>query len=439
MKTFKRLILLCLSINFSFAGQIHGISGELKLHLDNDEVFDKMAYTCLESYPSDCNLTLIYANGKKKKDFYIKQDNYNSLDISTKRIKGTRELELSFQAGKSDGKRQYFEYNEKYDDWFITSSLTYVYINGMWDREDDFTSYDLLQWNLSGNRLLINKKYVSDVDKAFNIFFIDTGDMNGDKKEDVVFVSKNMLYIYVQKENKLTLWSSKNLNLKKDIIDSCEYHLKDVKIQNSVLNVEYFARCDSLGKRAFLNYKFKQRKKKMMLIGAEYFVPPKENCSGNCYSINYLSSKMDIYDCSGCEMGGVKQIGKREEVSLNLKKKIFFENFSIDEWEKVLYENIDPQYKGDLNRDGIEDGIEMYEDDNGDRELVLFLGTKKGSFKKVATNSTVVLRADEDGARGDPFMDVVIKNGYFSVEHYGGTAHRWKIITTFKYSKAKKN
>jgi hypothetical protein len=138
-------------------------------------------------------------------------------------------------------------------------------------------------------------------------------------------------------------------------------------------------------------------------------------------------------------MGGVKQIGKREEVSVNLKKKIFFENFSIDEWKKVLYENIDPAYKGDLNRDGIEDGIEMYEDDNGDRELVLFLGTKKGSFKKVATNSSVVLRADEGGARGDPFMDVVIKNGYFSVEHYGGAAHRWKTITTFKYSKAKKN
>ena len=101
--------------------------------------------------------------------------------------------------------------------------------------------------------------------------------------------------------------------------------------------------------------------------------------------------------------------------------------------------DVDPEYKGNLNRDGIEDGIEMYENKNGDRELILFLGTKEGGFTKVATNSKIVLRADAGGARGDPFMGVVIKNEYFSVEHYGGGAHRWKTITTFKYSKTKKN
>ena len=100
---------------------------------------------------------------------------------------------------------------------------------------------------------------------------------------------------------------------------------------------------------------------------------------------------------------------------------------------------LEPDYKGDLNRDGIEDGISIEEDKDGNRTLIVFIGTKKGGFKKVASNSKLVLRADEGGGRGDPFMAVVIKNGYFSVEHYGGAAHRWKIITTFKYSKAKKD
>ncbi|HFU75410.1 MAG TPA: hypothetical protein ENK66_04110, partial [Arcobacter sp.] len=303
MKKILILIMLWLSSNISYATQVHGLLGELKLHLDNDEVLDKIEYVCLESYPSDCNLTLIYANGKKKKNFYVKQDSYNSLDISSKKDKEVRKLEFSFQAGKSDGKRQYFEYNEKYDDWFITYSSTYVYINDMWDSEDDDTTYDLLQWNLSGNRILINKKHVSDLDKPFNIFLVNIGDINGDKKEDITFVSENTLYVYIQKGNKLTLLSRKNL--KKDTTDSCEYHLKNLKIVKSVLDIEYFASCESLKKRAFLNYKFKYRKKNMILIGAEYFIPPKEDCDGECYSVNYLSGKMDIYNCSGCEMGGV--------------------------------------------------------------------------------------------------------------------------------------
>jgi hypothetical protein len=35
---------------------------------------------------------------------------------------------------------------------------------------------------------------------------------------------------------------------------------------------------------------------------------------------------------------------------------------------------------------------------------------------------------------GDPFMQVVIKKGYFSIEHYGGSSWRWTRIITFKYS-----
>ena len=35
---------------------------------------------------------------------------------------------------------------------------------------------------------------------------------------------------------------------------------------------------------------------------------------------------------------------------------------------------------------------------------------------------------------GDSFSQVVIKNGYFTVEHYGGSSWRWTRFVTFRYS-----
>jgi hypothetical protein len=42
------------------------------------------------------------------------------------------------------------------------------------------------------------------------------------------------------------------------------------------------------------------------------------------------------------------------------------------------------------------------------------------------------------GVFGDPYEGLAIKNGYFSVEHYGGSSWRWTRIITFKYHDAKK-
>jgi hypothetical protein len=35
---------------------------------------------------------------------------------------------------------------------------------------------------------------------------------------------------------------------------------------------------------------------------------------------------------------------------------------------------------------------------------------------------------------GDPFQEVVIKKGFFSIEHYGGSGWRWTRTITFKYT-----
>jgi len=95
--------------------------------------------------------------------------------------------------------------------------------------------------------------------------------------------------------------------------------------------------------------------------------------------------------------------------------------------------------KGDLNRDGIEDAILVLEKKDGNRPLLILLGTKNQTYKLKAQNENIVYRADSGGARGDPFYGVVIKNGYFSVSHEGGSRERWSVLTTFKYNAKKRN
>ena len=41
------------------------------------------------------------------------------------------------------------------------------------------------------------------------------------------------------------------------------------------------------------------------------------------------------------------------------------------------------------------------------------------------------------GMMGDPFENIAIKKGYFSLEHFGGSRTKWRRIITFKYDQAK--
>jgi hypothetical protein len=70
------------------------------------------------------------------------------------------------------------------------------------------------------------------------------------------------------------------------------------------------------------------------------------------------------------------------------------------------------------------------------RPLLILLGQADNTYKLAARNDNSVYCIDCGGVMGDPFLDVVIKNGYFSVEHYGGSAWRWTRTITFKYSPA---
>ncbi|MBC9912745.1 hypothetical protein [Chitinophaga varians] len=105
---------------------------------------------------------------------------------------------------------------------------------------------------------------------------------------------------------------------------------------------------------------------------------------------------------------------------------------------------------GDLNRDAWPDMVMVLrkkgEDSTSDvvehpekRPLLVLLGQPDHSYKLAARNDNVVYCVDCGGMMGDPFQGVTIKQGYFSVEHYGGSAWRWTRIITFKYAPEDKN
>jgi hypothetical protein len=101
---------------------------------------------------------------------------------------------------------------------------------------------------------------------------------------------------------------------------------------------------------------------------------------------------------------------------------------------------------GDLNLDEINDYILVLKKNGEDslsnvvdnperRPLLILLRDKDNKLKLVRRNNNTVYCIDCGGMMGDPFMGITIKNGYFSVEHYGGSAWRWTRIITYKFSK----
>jgi len=72
------------------------------------------------------------------------------------------------------------------------------------------------------------------------------------------------------------------------------------------------------------------------------------------------------------------------------------------------------------------------------RPVILLTRNKNGELKFAGRNDNIVLCSDCGGVFGDPYSAIVIKNGYFSIEHYGGSNWRWTRIMTFKYSEQNK-
>ena len=140
----------------------------------------------------------------------------------------------------------------------------------------------------------------------------------------------------------------------------------------------------------------------------------------------------------------------------NSKSKIADKTFEADNIPSEIKTFVPDGYEaisattGDLNLDAIPDAILVVKkpneketsdvvDNPTKRPLLVLLGEGKGKYKLAGRNDNVVLCVDCGGFFGDPFEGVSIKNGFFSVEHYGGSNWRWTKIITFKYSPADKN
>ena len=96
-----------------------------------------------------------------------------------------------------------------------------------------------------------------------------------------------------------------------------------------------------------------------------------------------------------------------------------------------------------MNLDKYEDLILVLESsdiinnpEDEERLLLILIGEKNGTYKLAAKSNKTVYCSDCGGMMGDPFQGITIKNGYFSIEHYGGSAWRWTKIITYKFSKA---
>jgi hypothetical protein len=175
--------------------------------------------------------------------------------------------------------------------------------------------------------------------------------------------------------------------------------------------------------------------------------------AASCGQHKQAVDKVNNYD-SAIELKTKKQdtIANTEDtVKFKVKHEAY--NKDIKDLPPTLTQFVPPGYtaldttSGDLNLDDYRDMIMVLkkngEDTSSDvsehpekRPLLILTGQADNTYKLAGRNDNTVYCIDCGGIMGDPFMDIVIKNGYFSVEHYGGSAWRWARTITYRYSPA---
>ncbi|MGF7059954.1 hypothetical protein [Brassicibacter mesophilus] len=83
---------------------------------------------------------------------------------------------------------------------------------------------------------------------------------------------------------------------------------------------------------------------------------------------------------------------------------------------------------GDLNGDGINESTSP-------RILIIATGNKDMTYNLAVKAEKAILRKDEGGNMGEPFMGLEINRGSLLINHYGGSAWRWSKSYRFRYQK----
>ncbi|ULQ55494.1 hypothetical protein KJS94_12655 [Flavihumibacter rivuli] len=97
--------------------------------------------------------------------------------------------------------------------------------------------------------------------------------------------------------------------------------------------------------------------------------------------------------------------------------------------------------KGDLDKDGIEELVEVYNtkplqpgnvQDGIDRELIIF--KRQGNDWVIwQRSSQAVYKSNEGGMMGDPFEAVDISNGILLIAHNGGSSWKWGHTDKYRF------
>lgn len=129
------------------------------------------------------------------------------------------------------------------------------------------------------------------------------------------------------------------------------------------------------------------------------------------------------------------------------------ENIKIKAVGKSLNDFIPKNWKlinkaeGDLNKDRLKDiaavieyTVEHRQNDNEERfgqPRILFIVFKNsdGTYKLSVQSSTVIMRADEGGIFGDPFVGIKYSRGSIVISSYGGSSWRWGFSSRYRFQK----
>ena len=84
-----------------------------------------------------------------------------------------------------------------------------------------------------------------------------------------------------------------------------------------------------------------------------------------------------------------------------------------------------------LNKNG-EDSISTIEKPVK-RKFLILIGQSNNTYKLVSQNENLIYFYGYDLNFKDAFVDVNIEKGRFTIDHYGGFAHRWGRSTAFEY------
>lgn len=101
--------------------------------------------------------------------------------------------------------------------------------------------------------------------------------------------------------------------------------------------------------------------------------------------------------------------------------------------------------KGDLNGDDLPDYIIVLEKpledsspDTNERTTLIIVRDGDGKLRLAARNDRVVFCGGCGGGMGDPFDNVTVERGAFSITNRGGNRERWIQSFDFKYSRRDK-